>query len=71
MPNFFMKPRDTLQVRAFMTVYRCHPELPNTERFSGAIVATSDDVFAKADPELVEQWLEGYSKRKYRRKKRL
>ena len=61
MPNFFLTPRDNLQVRAFISVWACHPELPATERFSGAIVATSDDVFARAKPELIEQWFKEFS----------
>jgi hypothetical protein len=67
MPNVFMSPLDILQVRAFISIYRCHPELPKLERFCGSIVATSDDVFNKADPELVERWLREYSARNNRR----
>lgn len=62
MAGSHLKGLEILQVRAFHAVYKLLYDLPPAERFITAICQTSDDMFAKADQSLIEQWEREYLK---------
>lgn len=58
--------KNSLQYRAFRSIYRCHPEMEATERFVFAICKTSDDALAEARierPRAITRWFEKHRKK--------
>ena len=54
-----------IQVRAFRSIFKwavLNDDLSFEAAFAHAICATSDEVFAKADPELIKEWQAKYKK---------
>ena len=66
MPKPWLNAKDLLQVNAFKSIYIQNRRLGFAIElaFAGAIEATSDKVFAKADPKLIERYLKKYGRRK-------
>lgn len=66
MVKAWLNPKDLLQVNAFKSMYLQNRRLGLTIElsFAGAIEATSDEVFAKADPVLIKEYFRRYGKRK-------
>lgn len=66
MPKPWLNSKDLLQVNAFKSVYLQNRRLGLTIElsFAGAIEATSDKMFAKADPELIKEYFRQYGSRK-------
>ena len=57
---------DFVQVNAFKSIYLQNRRLGFTieESFADAIATTSDKMFERADPQLVERYLKKYGRRK-------
>jgi len=55
----YLSKMDMVQVHAFYSIYKQNIRLgsSNEQAFADAIEATSDEVFEKADPKLVEEYL--------------
>jgi len=54
-----MKIKSDIQVRAFKSIFKwavLNDEMSLEAAFAYAICATSDEAFAKADPELIRKW---------------
>jgi len=66
MPKPWLSSLDLLQVNAFKSIYVQNRRLGLTIElaFAGAIEATSDKIFKKANSELVKEYLEKYGRRK-------
>lgn len=66
MPKPWLNRRNLLQVNAFKSIFKQNLRLGLSidEAFVCALEATSDEVFKKADPELVKKYLEKYGNKK-------
>ena len=66
MPKLWLSGKNLLQVNAFKSVFKQNLRLGFTIdfAFAGAIEATSDKIFKRANPKLVKEYLENYGKQR-------